>query len=601
MRMRARWALVGFLVAGVLASQSHCGGERRPGAVSADRAVTIPLDTLPFTQLEIPSSSRPDHAEPPVRIPVRGPYKYLGTTRAEMHKYCTDIPIRPRSLFFYQPKPGMKLLDRKNRTVIYDRSGGYPEPIWHHDRQRLCIHQPDKDPPPADGDYHLEYPRAVEREQSLNLADARRRLKAEHEGKAGPAPELAAKDFVWTSIVEDWDTRRGLLLPAPGVAQWKLEVPAAAELQFSSGLVRPEIQETVGSDGAELHVEVVQGGEVTPVKKLSLDVGRFKNQRIDLSAYAGKTIELRLRTEPGGNPVFDYAFLAEPVVASRIDNPVRVVMVFIDTLRPDHMSLYGYERDTTASIDGLKDRASVFTQARSVAPWTLPSARAIVTGRHPEKYDSAKTLQETLHQNGFATAFMAGNVYLSSNFGMARDWDFHRVGLWPMAKKVTDDTLAWLDEHEGRNALVQVHYMDPHLPYLEPGSYRNRYAGQGPDGLRGEFHLRDVRRQNIQKKPKVQQYIRDRYDNNIRYATDQIARLLKKLDENDIVLLYADHGEEFWEHQGFEHGHSLFDELPPRTVGHPSPRARGEGDHRARVADGSDPHGARSARHRAPW
>jgi hypothetical protein len=132
--------------------------------------------------------------------------------------------------------------------------------------------------------------------------------------------------------------------------------------------------------------------------------------------------------------------------------------------------------------------------------------------------------------------------------------------MWPSAKDVTNDALAWLEKHSGQDAFMQVHYMDPHLPYKEPGAYRHLFAGDGCCGLREDFHLSDVRAAKIQT-DEERQYVKDRYDNNIRYATDQIARLLATLGPQDVVVIFSDHGEEFWDHQQFEHGHTLFDEL----------------------------------------
>ena len=102
--------------------------------------------------------------------------------------------------------------------------------------------------------------------------------------------------------------------------------------------------------------------------------------------------------------------------------------------------------------------------------------------------------------------------------------------MWPSAKDVTNDAIRWLEEHDGQDALLQVHYMDPHLPYKEPGAYRHLFAGEGCCGLREEFHLSDVRAAKIQT-DEERQYIKDRYDNNIRYATDQIARLFETLGQ----------------------------------------------------------------------
>jgi arylsulfatase A-like enzyme len=547
-RLLAPLALAGGLALPLIGPVGCSSSDGRPGAVPDERAGAISLQALPFAELTIPPDSRPAHAEPPAAIPLEGAWRYVGATRKGMHKYATDIPIRPRGLFFHRAQPGMVLRTADGEEVRYDRFGHAKRPMWTHDRHELIVYLPERGAAPEPGAFVLSYPLATTRERALN-----RRW----------SPAEADADFAWTSIQADWDNRRGLLLPAPGVAAWDLEVPAGAELSFVSGLVEPELRVGAMSDGASFTVEVEAGGEVTPVHTDTVDVRAFEPQRIDLSGWAGQQVRVRVRTEPGpaGNTDYDYVFLAEPAVTSRKADPVRVVMVFIDTLRPDHLSLYGYERDTSVAIDHLKDEAAVFTQARSVAPWTLPSARTIVTGRHPEYYDASPTLQRILGDRGWATGFIAGNVYLSVNFEMTRDWDFHRVGLWPLAEEATDDALRWLEEHDGRDALLQVHYMGTHLPYVEPPSYRDRYAGAPAGGLREEFHLSDVRRANVDRDPAGQQYVKDRYDNNVRYVTDQVRRILDTLDDNDVLLVYSDHGEEFWDHQGFEHGHTLYEEL----------------------------------------
>jgi hypothetical protein len=86
----------------------------------------------------------------------------------------------------------------------------------------------------------LTYPKAVEREKALNL---------QWSGKDKAA-------FAWTTVQDEWDNRRGLLVPAPGRAAWDLEVPPAGELHFTSGLVAPEIKVGPPSDGATVRVEV---------------------------------------------------------------------------------------------------------------------------------------------------------------------------------------------------------------------------------------------------------------------------------------------------------------------------------------------------------
>ena len=118
----------------------------------------------------------------------------------------------------------------------------------------------------------------------------------------------------------------------------------------------------------------------------------------------------------------DHVFLAAPAVTSAASAPRRLVLAFIDTLRRDHVGWHGYARATTPRLDAWAKGAVVFEDARTVAPWTLPSTRALLAGEQPEAWDAAATLPQELAAKGWATGAFVGNVYLSSNFGMTRGW-----------------------------------------------------------------------------------------------------------------------------------------------------------------------------------
>lgn len=522
---------------------SGCGPfEQKAPTVSSDRAEAVPLQTLPFAELQLPGDNR-DGQEPSEQVPLEGPWHYAGRTAGGLYAWSTPVPIRPRSLYFFNPQPGMALTGPEG-PLRYEVAGRGPRASWSYDSDRITIHLPEPGRP-APGAFRFSYPRAADRERSLNF---------DQSGVEEPS------DFAWSSAFVDGESMRGLLLPAPGRAAWDVVVPPAAELTFRAGIVEPELIEGARSDGARLSLEIDTPGGVLPLWTGRLRAGRFDPVRIDLSEHAGTKVRLRVRSEPGGHARYDYVFLGQPVLASRSEDPQRVVLIYVDTLRPDHMSLYGHDRPTSPAVDAWAEGAVVFEQARSVAPWTLPSARSVVTGRQPEFYDVAQTLQGRIADRGWPTAMFAANMYLSANFDMDRDWGLHRVRLLESATVMTDDALAFLDAHEGRDLLMLVHYMDPHLPYTEPQRYRYLFAGSPTAELGETFHLNDVRRARV-RDPETKEYIRGRYDNNVRYATDQVGRLLERLDENDIVIFFSDHGEEFWEHNGFEHGHTLYDEL----------------------------------------
>jgi arylsulfatase A-like enzyme len=522
----------------VLLALASCTTEvQRPDPSSAaDEGVG--LSALGFASLEIPDDNRPDHAEPPEAIPLTG-WRFLRATK-DGAIYRTRLPIRSRALFFNKPAGDMHLRDEAGEVIPHVRDRRGQKHSWTWNGTHLDLVWPEGTPEGVT----LHYSRATERERALNFGFS---------GLEDP------EEFVRTKVQIGTTSRSGLLLPAPATAAWELEVPEAAELHLHPVLVAPETLDAEPSDGAELSIAVMTEDTRIEVASVPVEVGDGTPLTVDLSRWSGQSITLQIQTLPGKTARFDYVFLGEPAVVPRREVPRRVVLVFVDTLRPDHLSLYGYERETSPALEALAQDATVFTSARSIAPWTLPSARAAITGRQPEWYGLAPTLAERFSAAGYATAMWAGNVYLSSNFEMTEDWGLHHVENWPGAELQLDRALAWLDAQDGRDALLLLHLMDPHLPYVEPEPYASRWAGTPPKEFEGEFHLNAVRRATIT--PAHKQYIRDRYDQNIRYTDDQLARLYGRLGPDDILVFFSDHGEEMWEHGGFEHGHTLYDEL----------------------------------------
>jgi arylsulfatase len=291
-------------------------------------------------------------------------------------------------------------------------------------------------------------------------------------------------------------------------------------------------------------------------------VGTPTQHRISLDPWAGQTVTLELQTLPGETDDLDYVFLTDPVIFVPRPDPARVLIVFIDTLRADHMTIYGHDKATTPKLEAWAQRAAVFENARSVAPWTLPSARTLVTGAVPERWGKVPTLSDQVRDAGWATSFIVGNVYLSSNFGLSEGWGEHRAINWPSADVQVSRALDFLKAHPDRPSLQIVHFMDTHLPYSEPRRYRNLFAGETPEQLGDDtFHHKEVKKAASAMGAEGKQYIRDRYDNNLRVVDDEVWRLLDAMPEDSLVVIMSDHGEEFWEHGGLEHGHSLYDEL----------------------------------------
>lgn len=524
-----------------------CGGapsiETLPRSAAGE---SIALAYAKPSLLQLPDSSRPSAEEAPRRFPLRGPFKLIRTVDG-VQTWEAPLPVRPRNLFFSKAPAGMVLYgkDGKAWTFSNGRIGDKKSNTWDFSAKTVFLRTERGAGPPDPGDLELAYARATERSANLNLKES----------------GLDKAAFFSRSVQLHEDTRHGIFLPTPGRAEWALLIPAGGVLDMDTVILPPEAHVGLESDGAGLRIEWTSQGLTKVVSTASLHVDDWRRLKIDMSAFSGQEGTLRMITEPGDSPILDYVFLADPTLYTPVSNPKRTLLVFIDTLRPDHMGLYGYTRDTTPKLKVWAESAAIFQNARSVAPWTLPSARAAFSGHQPEAWGKVPRVSEQFAAKGWATGAFVGNIYLSANFEMSPGWDTYNVVNWPVGQVQADKVRAYWNRHSDRDALVMIHLMDMHLPYTEPKAYRNLWAGSPPAGLKTESTRKPILSAYRKDKKAVRQWVIDRYDQNMAYLDDVLSSLFEEMDDESPVLIFSDHGEEFWDHQEFEHGHSLFDEL----------------------------------------
>lgn len=270
--------------------------------------------------------------------------------------------------------------------------------------------------------------------------------------------------------------------------------------------------------------------------------------------------------------------------------PKGVVLVIIDTLRRDHLGAYGYAPATSPHLDQLAAEGERYGSACAQAPWTLPAVATILTGELPHVHGAGRgadgihpvrrqivTLAERLRAAGFRTAAFVNVVFCDPSSGIARGfevYDFNTSDASNVIRRdaaaTTDAALAWLSEHARESFFVVVHYFDCHLSYDPPPPYDGMFEPDGERPLRRGFgsvrDLRAIRSGRLRLDPRKVQSLVARYDGEIRYVDEQFGRLreglvrLRRWDDS-LVIVVADHGEEFWDHGGFEHGHSHFTEL----------------------------------------
>lgn len=279
--------------------------------------------------------------------------------------------------------------------------------------------------------------------------------------------------------------------------------------------------------------------------------------------------------------------------------PHNVVVVVIDTLRADHLGLYGYDRPTSPFLDEWARDAVVFDRASSAAPLTFPSVNVLLSGRAPQAFyqtsgslafpDNVRTLAEYFAEAGYETAAISSspivrrspNFYTSASFerGFASfdescHAEGHRTVLEHTSPCVTDRVLAHLEQREAkRPLLLYVHYLDPHGPYSPPPAHdlfsdKNHRPGRAVKRktlASLEEKLRSSTDPNSIVAPTDVRWLMDLYDGEIHSVDAELRRLTtdaKKfgLDKNTLWLITADHGESFLEHPGaVKHGNTLYE------------------------------------------
>ena len=541
--------LVGLLLTGIPLTSGACRSEQRePPAILLSHRPDLLVD------VQLPPSRRPS---PPAEwLSIPGPFDKVDQDEDGV-LYESPLPLRQMYRWFgRKAKPSaLDLRESDGQPLRFSSSltratGAHRWTlVGAEGAHRFQVRLPADAPPPTAASWQVRYPPALEAELRLNFE---------------PSADQA-EGFAIRSTTIDGELVRGLYLPAPARSEWDLEVPSGSKkpvLDFRAHLLPPVVDAEVHSDGASVVVEAtLPDGTLRELSRTELEVGEEKRVRVSLGELAGQPTRLVVRTEPGEHGWLDYVFLAEPTVLVPQGKPHQLLLVFIDTLRADHLEVYGYQRDTMPKLARWADDAIVFEQARSVAPWTLPSVRALLAGRQPEHWSDGATLHEALAAGGWTTGAIVANAYLSDTMGMAEGWSHHALHHLAPAPDQVERAIDLLDAHDDRDFALMVQFMEPHLPYAEPDEYRDLWEGERIERLEGRLTRGDLVRLGSNPPGSYRSHIVGRYDQNLRYLDDQLAELLDEVDEDATVVVFSDHGEEFWEHEGVEHGHALWDEV----------------------------------------
>lgn len=265
-----------------------------------------------------------------------------------------------------------------------------------------------------------------------------------------------------------------------------------------------------------------------------------------------------------------------------------VMLITIDTLRADHIPVYGYDRDTAPQLTKLSEMGIVFDHAISQKVSTAPSLATILTGTYPPTHrlmenrgmldDSNITLTELLQSKGYRTAGATGNPGLGKAFNLHQGFEEYlpleikgKEAVYRVdpeeARLLNEVALPLLSEIKDDRFFVWLHYMDPHKPYIVPPAYREIYSKDDlADEHRGALAPENDMYEPIQSSHpfynnnELDFYI-SQYDAEIRYLDDKLGQLFDQMTaldlwRNTLVIITADHGESLQgEHRGVYFGH----------------------------------------------
>ena len=272
-----------------------------------------------------------------------------------------------------------------------------------------------------------------------------------------------------------------------------------------------------------------------------------------------------------------------------------VIIVGYDTVAASHVSSLGYSRPTTPMLDEIAKQGYLFTNYISPAPWTVPSFMSLFTGLYPTEHkvinkfsiynktekkisnlselSGAQTLAEVFKKNGYITGGFTGDAGVSGQFGYKNGFDIYIDDTtFGSIENSSKNALDWLNKNKGKKFFVFLHGYDAHGQFKTKPDYKGMFTNTDYTGrYRGtpaeEAFLREEQlTKGINLTPQDVAFWKSLYDSKIRDGDDRFAKFweeIKKmgLDKNTIIVILSDHGEEYYQHEGIDHGHTLYDEL----------------------------------------
>jgi arylsulfatase A-like enzyme len=273
--------------------------------------------------------------------------------------------------------------------------------------------------------------------------------------------------------------------------------------------------------------------------------------------------------------------LAIPLIPGCGERRQHVVLISVDTLRLDHLTPYGYDRNTSPNVDALARGGVLFEETIAAHTNTAPSHASIMTGLHPPSHGivrnryrlnaETQTLAQILKEQDFATAaFVSGYTLRKEHTSLDRGFPVYddRVAFKVPADETFGRAAEWLEAQAPMEQPVFLffHLFDPHFPYDAPDPFAGRFLPGGGEGYRFDHREALERVRSGAAAGEEAQELIVRYDDEIAYADHYVGRLVETLKalgywDEALVIFVSDHGETLTERvHPFDHGGRAYEE-----------------------------------------
>lgn len=452
---------------------------------------------------------------------------------------------------------------------------------------------------PAEAEQRIELPEKALRAGSNRLTFRYAWTRSPREASGGRSSDTRRLAVAWDVLRFETGAKEGarvrivgerLYIPSGHRMDAFLRLPAGAALALE------EVRSRGGSAALEVAVQP-EGGEETRIERLSPERGA---ETVELGGGEAVPVRISLAAVPEDGPPRpgsglllrrprivappaaerpESAPAAVPAAARPTGRRVKSVIVYlVDTLRKDHLGCYGYGKPTSPHVDAFAREATLFRNAVAQSSWTRPSVASMLTGLLPRTHgvnrrpdalsQEAVTLAEMLRDRGFRTAAFVTNANVHRSFGFGQGFEEYR--LTPHGRDTAENlnalTAGWLDQVGEAPFFLFLHTIEPHTPYQPPPQFRQRFAPDVPEELGRVRVLKELNRGARPVTPALVRDLTALYDAEIAAndaAFGALVALLKArgLWGSTAVVFLSDHGEEFHDHGGWEHGRTLHTEM----------------------------------------